>query len=66
MTDSGSAARSDSGSAARSGSGDPPGPGRIGIFADVRPHAYDPDTHPELFEGVLARRVVAFVIDVRG
>ena len=30
---------------------------------DVKPHAYDPATHPELFEGVLARRVVAFVID---
>ena len=29
----------------------------------VKPHAYDPDTHPELFEGVLARRVVAFMID---
>ncbi len=30
---------------------------------DIKPHAYDPITHPELFEGVLARRVVAFVID---
>ena len=30
---------------------------------DVKPHAYDPLMHPELFEGVLARRVVAFVID---
>ena len=30
---------------------------------DVKPHAYDPATHPELFEGVLARRVVAFIID---
>jgi len=30
---------------------------------DVKPHAYDPATQPELFEGVLARRVVAFVID---
>ena len=30
---------------------------------DIKPHAYDPATHPELFEGVLARRVVAFVID---
>lgn len=30
---------------------------------DVKPHAYDPVTQPELFEGVLARRVVAFVID---
>jgi uncharacterized RDD family membrane protein YckC len=31
---------------------------------DVKPHAYDPDLAPELFEGVLARRVVAFIIDV--
>ena len=31
---------------------------------DVKPHAYDPVRNPELFEGGLARRVVAFVIDV--
>jgi uncharacterized RDD family membrane protein YckC len=37
---------------------------RPGFSADLRPHAYDPGTHPELFEGVLARRVVAFVIDL--
>lgn len=30
---------------------------------DIKPHAYDPDLNPELFEGVLARRVVAFLID---
>jgi uncharacterized RDD family membrane protein YckC len=30
----------------------------------MRPHAYDPDANPALFEGVLARRVVAFVIDL--
>jgi len=30
---------------------------------DIKPHAYDPIRNPELFEGVLARRVVAFVID---
>jgi uncharacterized RDD family membrane protein YckC len=30
---------------------------------DVKPHAYDPGLHPEVFEGVLARRVLAFVID---
>ena len=30
---------------------------------DIKPHAYDPVTNPELFEGVLARRVVAFAID---
>ena len=31
---------------------------------DIKPHAYDPISQPELFEGVLPRRVVAFVIDV--
>lgn len=31
---------------------------------DIKPHAYDPATQPELFEGVLARRVIAFMIDV--
>ena len=30
---------------------------------DIKPHAYDPATQPELFEGVLARRVIAFIID---
>ncbi len=45
-------------------SGQNPGPSDIGIAADVRPHAYDPRTNPELFDGVLARRVVAFVIDL--
>lgn len=30
---------------------------------DIKPHAYDPGTQPELFEGVLARRVIAFIID---
>ena len=30
---------------------------------DIKPHAYDPASNPELFEGVLARRVVAFLID---
>ncbi len=30
---------------------------------DIKPHAYDPVTQPELFEGVLARRMIAFVID---
>jgi uncharacterized RDD family membrane protein YckC len=37
---------------------------RIGLTVDVKPHAYDPVTQPELFEGVLARRVVAFLIDI--
>jgi uncharacterized RDD family membrane protein YckC len=40
------------------------GPGRIGASFDFKPHAYDPLTNPELFEGVLARRIVAFIIDV--
>jgi len=40
------------------------GPGRIGIGVDVRPHAYDPYANPEFFEGVLARRMIAFVIDL--
>lgn len=40
------------------------GPSRIGFNVDVKPHAYDPRVQPELFEGVLARRVVAFFIDV--
>jgi uncharacterized RDD family membrane protein YckC len=39
-------------------------PRPIGFSFDVKPHAYDPLTQPELFEGVLARRVVAFVIDL--
>ncbi len=39
-------------------------PSRVGIAVDVRPHAYDPLGNPELFEGVLARRVVAFIIDL--
>jgi uncharacterized RDD family membrane protein YckC len=39
-------------------------PPRAGFQADVQPHAYDPIVNPELFDGVLARRVLAFVIDV--
>jgi uncharacterized RDD family membrane protein YckC len=39
-------------------------PRRIGFTIEVKPHAYDPVTSPELFEGVLARRVIAFFIDV--
>jgi uncharacterized RDD family membrane protein YckC len=38
-------------------------PKRIGVSIELKPHAYDPATNPELFEGVLARRVVAFLID---
>lgn len=35
----------------------------MSVSMDVRPHAYDPDLNPELFEGVLARRIIAFLID---
>src|SRR5260370_2249149 len=37
---------------------------RGGVAFEVKPHAYDPATSPELFEGALARRVLAFFIDV--
>jgi uncharacterized RDD family membrane protein YckC len=40
------------------------GPGKIGVSIEVKPHAYDPVANPEFFEGVLARRCIAFVIDV--
>jgi uncharacterized RDD family membrane protein YckC len=40
------------------------GPRKIGVSIEVKPHAYDPVANPELFEGVLARRCIAFVIDV--
>ncbi len=30
----------------------------------MKPHAYDPETNPELFDGVLARRLIAFLIDL--
>ena len=39
-------------------------PRRIGVTVEMKPHAYDPAQSPELFEGVLARRVLAFAIDV--
>jgi uncharacterized RDD family membrane protein YckC len=38
-------------------------PRRIGVSIEVKPHAYDPVANPELFEGVTARRVLAFLID---
>jgi uncharacterized RDD family membrane protein YckC len=31
---------------------------------DIQPHAFDPYLEPELFRGVLTRRVFAFIIDV--
>lgn len=30
----------------------------------MQPHAFDPDTQPELFSGVLSKRVFAFLIDL--
>jgi len=41
-----------------------PEPRRIGVSIELKPHAYDPVANPELFEGVLARRLIAFVIDL--
>jgi uncharacterized RDD family membrane protein YckC len=38
-------------------------PRRIGFTIEVKPHAYDPVRNPELFQGVLARRILAFCID---
>jgi len=40
------------------------GPRQIGVSFDVKPHAYDPIANPELLDGVLSRRVIAFLIDV--
>ena len=40
------------------------GPRKIGVSIELKPHAYDPAANPELFEGVLARRSIAFLIDV--
>jgi len=37
---------------------------RAGTDGEPKPDAYDPDKSPELFEGVLPRRIVAFCIDV--
>lgn len=39
-------------------------PGPIDYGLEARPHAFDPIANPELFEGVLARRVIAYLIDV--
>jgi uncharacterized RDD family membrane protein YckC len=39
-------------------------PGRVGVSPEMRPHAYDPLANPELFQGVLTARVLAFIIDV--
>ena len=37
---------------------------QIGFDVDIKPHAYDPILQPEYFEGVLARRMIAFLIDL--
>jgi len=38
-------------------------PRRIGFSVEAKPHAYDPVRNPELFQDVLARRLLAFCID---
>jgi len=40
------------------------GPRKIGVSIELKPHAYDPVANPELFDGVLARRCIAFLIDI--
>jgi len=35
----------------------------MGLDEGPRPYAYDPVTQPEYFEGVLTRRMLAFVVD---
>lgn len=37
---------------------------RYGAAFEARPHAYDAAGNPELFEGVLPRRVIAFLMDI--
>ena len=37
---------------------------RTGVGYDAKLHAYDADANPELFDGVPARRVLAFIIDL--
>jgi uncharacterized RDD family membrane protein YckC len=37
---------------------------QTGYGIDIKPHAYDPYSNPEYFEGVLARRMIAFLIDL--
>jgi uncharacterized RDD family membrane protein YckC len=37
---------------------------RNGGAANFQPHAFDPSSQPELFRGVLTRRVFAFLIDL--
>ena len=37
---------------------------RQAFSGEIPAHAFDPDLNPELFDGVLARRIIAFFIDV--
>ncbi|HEY1363306.1 MAG TPA: RDD family protein [Xanthobacteraceae bacterium] len=39
-------------------------PRKAGVSIELKPHAYDPVAAPELFEGVLARRCIAFLVDL--
>jgi len=39
-------------------------PKKIGVSIELKPHAYDPAVNPELFDGVPARRLIAFLIDL--
>src|SRR5260370_18672980 len=47
-----------------SGSGNSGGAWRSGRASNFQPHAFDPWMQPELFRGVLTRRVFAFLIDL--
>jgi uncharacterized RDD family membrane protein YckC len=47
-----------------SGSGNNNGAWRNAGAADFQPHAFDPMSQPELFRGVLTRRIFAFLIDL--
>jgi len=46
------------------GSGNTGGGWRNDSGPNFRPHAFDPWTQPELFRGVLTRRVFAFLVDL--
>jgi uncharacterized RDD family membrane protein YckC len=46
------------------GSGNSNGGGAWHSDGGIPPHAFDPGLQPELFRGVLTRRVVAFLIDL--
>src|SRR5262249_38657925 len=39
-------------------------PNRMGVTIEIKPHAHDPVANWERFDGVLPRRLLAFVIDV--